>query len=55
MITGQILTGSRPLEAVKYQALVLLLFTTANGLATLIAVRVGTRRSFNERQRVVLE
>ncbi|MGF1546658.1 MAG: iron export ABC transporter permease subunit FetB [Thiotrichales bacterium] len=55
MMTGQILAGSPPLEAVKYQILILFLIAAASGLATLIAVRFGARRLFDERQRLVLE
>ena len=55
MMTGQILAGSPPLEAVKYQILVMFLITAATGLGTLVAVWLGARRLFDERERLRLD
>lgn len=55
MMTGQILAGSPPLEAVKYQILVMFLITAATGLGTVVAVWLGARRLFDERERLRLD
>ncbi len=55
MMTGQILAGSPPVEAVKYQILIMFMIAAGTGLATLLAVQVGARRLFDERQRLRLD
>jgi len=55
MMTGQILAGSPPLEAAKYQLLILFLITAGTGLGSLAAVWIGAQRLFDERQRLRLE
>ena len=55
MMTGQILAGAPPVEAVKYQILIMFLITTGTGLGTLAAVSIGARHLFDERQRLCLE
>lgn len=55
MMTGQILAGSPPMEAVKYQILVMFLITSGTGFGTLSAVWFGSKRLFDERQRLRLE
>jgi putative ABC transport system permease protein len=55
MMTGQILAGTPPVEAVKYQILILFLITVGTGLGTLIAVTIGSRRLFDARQRLCLD
>ncbi len=55
MMTGQILAGAPPLEAVKYQILIMCTITIGTGFATIAAVRIGARRLFDERQRLRLE
>ncbi|MGH6636223.1 MAG: ABC transporter permease [Gammaproteobacteria bacterium] len=55
MMTGQILAGQAPLEAVTYQILVMFLITFATGVGTLIAIRLGERRLFDERERLRLD
>lgn len=55
MMTGQILAGSPPLEAVKYQILVMFLITAGTGFGTMTAVWWGARRLFDERQRLRLD
>lgn len=52
MMTGQILAGSPPAEAVKYQILIFLLITVGSGFATLLANRLAARRLFDERERL---
>lgn len=54
MMTGQILAGSLPVEAVKYQILIMFLIATGTGLGTISAVSVGARRLFDHRQRLSL-
>jgi putative ABC transport system permease protein len=54
MMTGQILAGSSPVEAVKYQILVMFLIAGATGLGTILAVALAGRRLFDERQRLRL-
>lgn len=54
MMTGQILAGADPMEAVKYQIMIMLLIATSTGLGTLIAVEMATRRLFDSRQRLQL-
>lgn len=55
MMTGQILSGTEPLEAVKYQILILLLIAAGTGFGAMIAVNAGCRRLFDGRQRLRLE
>jgi putative ABC transport system permease protein len=55
MMTGQILAGSPPMEAAKYQLLMMLLITAATGLGSLVAVSIGSRRLFDERERLRLD
>ena len=55
MMTGQILAGSPPLEAVKYQILIMFLIAACTGFGTLMAVWLGSRRLFDERQRLRLD
>jgi putative ABC transport system permease protein len=55
MMTGQILAGSPPALAVKYQILVMFTITVGTGLGTLMAVLAGSRRLFDERERLRLD
>lgn len=55
MMTGQILAGAPPVEAVKYQILIMFLITTGTGLGTLAAVSIGARHLFDARQRLCLD
>jgi len=52
MMTGQILAGSPPLEAAKYQLMILLLIAAGTGFGASVAVWVGSKRLFDERQRL---
>ena len=55
MMTGQILAGTPPVEAVKYQILVMFLIAGGTGLGTVVAVSLAARRLFDERQRLRLD
>ncbi len=55
MMTGQILGGSPPLEAARYQILIMFLIAAASGVGTVIATTLGGRRLFDDRQRLRLE
>ncbi len=55
MMTGQILAGAPPLEAVKYQILIMFLIASGTGFGTLVAVWLGSRRLFDERERLRLD
>lgn len=52
MMSGQILGGTPPAEAVKYQILIMFMITAASGFATLIVVWLGARHLFDARQRL---
>jgi len=54
MMTGQILSGTPPLEAVKYQILIMFMIAAGTGFATVIATWLGARRLFDRRQRLSL-
>jgi putative ABC transport system permease protein len=55
MMTGQILAGSDPFEAVKYQILILFLIAAGSGFGSVAAVWLGGKRLFDERQRLRLD
>lgn len=55
MMTGQILSGSPPAEAVKYQILIMFLIAAGTGFGSLAAVSAGARRLFDGRQRLRLD
>ncbi|TDO16543.1 MULTISPECIES: ABC transporter permease [Halomonas] len=55
MMTGQILAGSPPALAVKYQILVMFTITLGTGFGTLAAVAAGSRRLFDRRERLRLD
>ncbi|MBK5936292.1 MAG: iron export ABC transporter permease subunit FetB [Halorhodospira halophila] len=55
MMTGQILAGAPPMEAVKYQILIMFLITVGTGFGTLAAVWFAARRLFDERERLRLD
>ncbi|MBN2331649.1 MAG: iron export ABC transporter permease subunit FetB [Deltaproteobacteria bacterium] len=55
MMTGQILAGSPPVEAVKYQILIMFLISAGSGFGTLAAVSLAARRLFDHRHRLRLE
>ena len=55
MMTGQILAGNPPMEAVKYQILIMFLITAGTGFGALVSVWWGGRQLFDERERLRLE
>ncbi|TDX96881.1 ABC transporter permease [Thiohalophilus thiocyanatoxydans] len=55
MMTGQILSGTAPVEAVKYQILIMFMIAAGTGFAILIASWLGARRLFDERERLRLD
>ncbi len=55
MMTGQILSGTPPVEAVKYQILIMFLIAAGTGLGTITAIVIGCRRMFDDRERLRLD
>ncbi|AGA90800.1 TIGR00245 family protein [Thioflavicoccus mobilis 8321] len=55
MMTGQILAGADPLEAAKYQILIIFLIASGTGLGSIAAVWLGAQRLFDARQRLRLD
>jgi len=55
IMTGQILAGLDPLEAVKYQILLMFLLAGASGLSAAIIAYLALRRLTDDRQRLRLD
>lgn len=55
MMTGQILSGTEPIEAVKYQILIMFLITAGTGFSAILATWIGARHLFDDRQRLRLD
>lgn len=55
MMTGQILGGNPPMEAVKYQILIIFLIACASGFGVIMAVHASASRLFDSRQRLRLD
>ncbi|TVQ28174.1 MAG: iron export ABC transporter permease subunit FetB [Wenzhouxiangella sp.] len=55
MMTGQILAGTPPALAVKYQILIMFTITVGTGFGTYAAVAAGSRRLFDERERLRID
>ncbi len=55
MMTGQILSGTAPALAVKYQILIMFTITAGTGFGTLVAVTAASRRLFDGRERLRLD
>lgn len=55
MMTGQILAGTPPIEAVKYQILIMFLITAGTGFGVSAALWMASRRLFDERHRLRLD
>jgi putative ABC transport system permease protein len=49
MMTGQLLAGVEPVEAVKYQVVIMFLIAAATALGTMLAVLLSYRALFNRR------
>jgi len=52
MMTGQILAGTTPALAVKYQILIMLIIAVGSGFGAMLAVLAGSWRLFDQRQRL---
>ena len=55
IMTGQLLAGMEPMEAVKYQILLLFLLAGASGLASVGAALLAVRALSDDRQRLRLD
>jgi putative ABC transport system permease protein len=55
IMTGQILAGLDPLEAVKYQILLMFLLSGGSGLSALAASYLAARQLTDNRQRLRLD
>ena len=55
MMTGQILAGTPPLEAVKYQIQIMFMIAAGTGFGTVSAISLTARRLFDDRHRLRLE
>ena len=55
MMTGQILSGVDPVEAVKYQLLIIFLIAGATGLGVVLSIMGGIWRLTDERHRLRLD
>ena len=55
MMTGQILSGVEPIEAIKYQVLVMFLIAGGTGIGVVLAVHAGAARLTDARHRLRLD
>jgi len=55
MMTGQILAGADPLDAVKYQIIILFMITAATALGCIMTALLVYRRLFNDRHQLRVE
>ena len=55
MMTGQILAGTSPALAVKYQILIMLMIATGTGFGTMASVLLASRRLFDQRERLRID
>lgn len=55
MMTGQILAGASPIDAVRYQIMVVFMLAAATGLASLAILLLAFRRLFDARHRLRLD
>jgi putative ABC transport system permease protein len=55
MMTGQILSGVEPVEAIKYQILIMFLIAGGTGIGVVIAVHGGALRLSDARHRLRLD
>jgi putative ABC transport system permease protein len=55
MMTGQILTGVSPGEAVRYQIMMIFVIATATALGATLIVVLAFRALFNSRHQLLLE
>ncbi len=52
MMTGQILAGAPPVEAVKYQILIMFMISAGTGFGVISVLMLISRRLFDERERL---
>ena len=55
MMTGQILAGADPIEAVKYQIVVMFMICGAVALGCILIALFTYKRMFNDRHQLVVE
>ncbi len=55
MMTGQILAGNLPLDAVMYQIMIMFMVSAGTGFGTLAAVWMTSHRIFDDRDRLRLD
>jgi len=55
MMTGQILGGTPPVEAVKYQILIMFLIAAGTGFGVICAIWMTSRHLFDKRHRLCLD
>ena len=55
MMTGQILQGADPLQAVKYQIVVMFMIAAATALGCMLTALLVQRRLFNERHQLLVD
>lgn len=53
MMTGLILAGTSPLEAIKYQIMVIFMLLSTTAIATFIACYMSYKNFFNSRKQLV--
>jgi putative ABC transport system permease protein len=53
-MTGLILAGTAPLEAIKYQIMVTFMLVSSTSIASLIACFMSYRSFFNDRKQFIL-
>ena len=52
MMTGQILAGAAPVEAVKYQILIMFMITAGTGFGVISVLWLISKRLFDDRERL---
>jgi putative ABC transport system permease protein len=55
MMTGQILAGASPIEAVKYQILIMFMIAAGTGFGVFTALWIASERLFDDRDRLRLD
>jgi putative ABC transport system permease protein len=55
MMTGQLLSGVSPLQAVRYQIVIMFLIAAATSFGTVVAVLLSYRRMFNDQHQFRVE
>lgn len=55
MMTGQILGGNPPMEAVKYQILIMFMIAAGTGFGSVCAILVASKRLFDHRHRLRID